>query len=325
MFGELPKMFGRGFVVGYLLPTALITAAIALSLHAVGYIQVDMVLKKTVVDADEKVLAIRLGLGVAILWVLALVLLVINFPLIRILEGYGRINPARLWEWWPHYLFDTMAPRLGALDQKRKTGPANEAEDSERRTLRERLAVELPERKDLILPTRFGNVVRAFERYPQIIYGIEPIRTWMRLQAVIPQDYGQMLDDAKTMLDFYVNLWFGAILVAAIVFGGLLHDCYLTLSSPYAAASGVTIVIALMTAVGSAKQAQGTAAQWGELVKGAFDLYRGELCKQLGLEMPASIDQERKMWEAMGQTMLYRQADYANKLTEFRAPGSPPD
>jgi len=318
VFGELPKMFGKAFVIGYLLPAGLTIAATVLLLQALDYVQFGTILKSTFLEADEKVGAVRVALGVALIWVFGVILLAVNFQLIRTLEGYGRFNPARLWKWYSLSLFDKTTRRLTELSQRARVANLSPAEGSEQRALTRHLAEEFPERRELILPTRFGNIIRAFERYPQVIYNIEPIRLWMRLQAVIPQDYRNLLDDAKAMLDFYVNLWCGTILVALSVLAALVRACYCLVPSVSIAGSVFVIIVALIGATGAAKLAQSAAFGWGELVKGAFDLYRGELCKQLGFEMPRSIEREREMWTPICQAMLYRSPAVARQFTIFR-------
>ena len=181
-----------------------------------------------------------------------------------------------------------------------------------------RLSNEFPESRHLILSTRFGNIVRAFERYPQVIYNIDAIRSWTRLQAVLPDGYKASLEAAKAVLDFFVNLWFGATLIATIAFYGIIFIAVVGSQSGSMRAAVVTAVCGILSAILAAKYAQGAAAQWGELVKGAFDLYRGDLCRQLGFELPRSIERERQMWAPICRTMIYRQARYADQFTVFR-------
>ena len=310
MFGELPKLLGKTFVIGYLLPAALTVLAVAAvldvsgltTIYADGYVQFG--------SADEKQLAFRLGLMLAATWVVGVILLAINYNLIRLLEGYGAANPARLWKSRSLRIFGGLTERHEEIESQRVDGKIPAALQSEHGRLRLRLGNEFPEREALVLPTRFGNVMRAFERYPQLIYGIEAISMWPRLQAVIPDGYTSMLDDAKAQVDLWVNSWFGSLLTAATALVVLFYmrECLALL--PFAAA----VIAALLCA----KVAQRAAAQWGSLVKGAFDLYRGELCKQLGLEMPRSIEVERAMWTRVSQAALYRRGEYADNFTQYR-------
>ena len=310
MFGELPKLLGKTFLIGYLLPAALTVLALAAVFDFSALTSIYAAGLKLLGSADEKQLAFRLGLLVAVIWIVGVVLLAINYKLIRILEGYGATNPARLWKDWSLSIFRDLSSRHEAIEAQRVDGKVPAQLQSEHGLLRRRLGNEFPERESLILPTRFGNIVRAFERYPQIIYGIEAINMWPRLQAVIPDAYLTMLDEAKAQLDLWVNLWFGGLLVAATALGIMIYSGDCTIA--------VVILAALALACAFAKVAQDAAGQWGALVKGAFDLYRGPLCEQLGFEMPRSIAFERSMWTAVSQAVLYRRREYADGFTRFR-------
>lgn len=310
MFGELPKLLGKTFLIGYLLPAALLMlAGVAISdvfLHTTMYAQALKLLGST----DEKVLAFRLGLAVAVAWAGGIVLLSINQNVIRLLEGYGDYNPARLLTFWSTHVFDQLTAEHDRIEAKRVDGKMPRALVSAHFRMRYRLGNEFPEERRLLLPTRFGNILRAFERYPQVVYSMDSIHTWPRLQALIPEKYASLLDDAKAQLDFWVNLWFGCVLLAIGVLGlfAYVRDYNL----------GIAFAAAVILAITAAKFGQTAAAQWGVLVKGAFDLYRGDLCKQLGLEMPESIDNERQMWRRVSQTFLLRRPEYAEGLDRFR-------
>jgi hypothetical protein len=279
-------------------------------------------LQGLITSTDEKLLAVRIGVFVAFVWVLAVLLMASNLAIIRLLEGYGTINPARLLKWRTVGLFNRLCQRRDAIEGERKAnGKIPPERATEEGKILVRLAGEFPERADLVLPTRFGNVVRAFERYPHVVYGIDSIQAWGRLQALLGQSYCTLLDDAKAQLDLLVNLWFGGVLVAGLNLG--LYAWTSRHLAPEAWGSNVEAWIILAAAVAvaivAAKWAQSAAAQWGILVKGAFDLYRGDLARQMGLEMPRSVEHERKMWTTVAQTMLYRPAHFADALTRFRS------
>jgi hypothetical protein len=310
VFGELPKLLGKTFLIGYLLPAALTLLASAAMLDFYGHSSVYSWALRLFGSADEKQLAFRLGLGLALAWVGGVVLLSINHSLIRTLEGYGRFNPARLLKRWSASKFDDLKKQHDDIEGKRKDGKVPSELRGAHSRLRSRLGNEFPEAERLLLPTRFGNVIRAFERYPQIIYNIDAIHTWPRLQALIPERYGAMLDDARAQLDFWVNLWFGFVLLTLEAIVLLIYSRQISLL--------VAVIAAIILAMLAAKVGQRAASQWGMLVKGAFDLYRGELCKQLGFEMPRSITVERQMWTVISQTFIFRRAEYADEFTCFR-------
>jgi hypothetical protein len=315
LFGELPKVFGKEFLVGYFLPAAILVVAGIVSADSLGATPLLGFLNKAFIEADEKKLAIHLSVTLVLIWALATFLMVINFKLIRALEGYGTLNPARLLKWRSLRIFDKLNVRIDWISVQK---PLSEIHLTERRRLRMRLSNEFPESRHLVLPTRFGNIIRAFERYPQVIYNINAIRSWTRLQAVLPDSYKGSLDAAKATLDFFVNLWFGATLITTISLLGIAFVVTVGLEALPMRAMIVIAISGALSAIFAAKSAQGAAAQWGELVKGAFDLYRGDLCRQLGFELPRSIERERQMWAPICRTMIYRQSRYAEQFTTFR-------
>lgn len=164
---------------------------------------------------------------------------------------------------------------------------------------------ELPDAAALVLPTRLGNVIRAFERYPYQAYGIDAIALWPRLVGKIDSAFGSIIDEAKTSFDFMLNMSFlcaiSAVAVLSIAiatprtltwqgFGPLIWT-FLGFG-----ASSVTFYYL------SVNRAYG----WGQQVKAAFDLYRLDLLKSLGYQQkPASYQEERQIWTSISTQMLF--------------------
>ena len=65
----------------------------------------------------------------------------------------------------------------------------------------------------------------------------------------------------------------------------------------------VLIALALLIAPYRAKR---VAVEWGDLVKAVFDLYRFDLIKALGIELPKSREEERALWTKVSQAIVYR-------------------
>ncbi|MCF8533253.1 MAG: hypothetical protein K9G48_09650 [Reyranella sp.] len=321
MVGALPALFGKLFLIGYLIPAAAIFLAGAGVLDFYAHSGIYDVAKVVVASTDEKLLVIWIGIFVVVVWVFAVLLMASNYAIIRLLEGYG-FNPAWLIKWRTVLMFNRLCKKRDAFLEERKKGKPSEKNLAKELEVVEQLGNEFPESRDLVLPTRFGNVIRAFERYPQVIYGIESIQAWARLQALLSTSYCTLLDDAKAQLDLLVNLWFGGVLIAILNIGLLVWSSWhlepalwvSNVSAPAWIILGAAIAVAFV----AARWARSAAAQWGELVKGAFDLYRGDLARQMGLEIPRSVAHERQMWTAVAQTMLYRLPHFADRLTHFR-------
>lgn len=148
------------------------------------------------------------------------------------------------------------------------------------------------------MPTQFGNKMRAFEVYPRVVYGIDAIPLWPRLEAVIPAHFRGIIDESKAYLDFSVNLLCGSVVC-------MLFYAVVSAADQRVLALWVP-VISLLVAGAGYRLSLAAASEWGEYVKSAFDLYRGALAEQLGLHLPRSSDAERTMWNTVSRMMIYR-------------------
>jgi len=183
---------------------------------------------------------------------------------------------------------------------------AKVAADRRRRELVDRF----PYNRHLVLPTRFGNAVRAFEVYSQVVYNLDSIPAWPRLLAVIPKDFSASIAEAEANVSFWVNLWLGGILVAAADLAWTWIGNASSLPWSWAAALLFSWLAAICARL--------AIADWGALVKSAFDLFRADLAKQLGMKRPRTLARERELWSALSAVMTYQQEEAAAKLNDFR-------
>jgi hypothetical protein len=310
MWSELPKFFGRSFAIGYFLPSTAILLVFSWIFFIFGYgDEVRQFMSKN----NEWV---GVALSIFILWIGGIILMALNREIIRFFEGYGEgWNPLRVLVGRKRRSFAGLSSEIDKLRQERK---AASNWPSERlalygKKLRE-YAENYPDNIDNVLPTCFGNQIRAFEVYPRVIYGLDAIPGWSRLLAVIPADYRQTIDDSKAQVDFWVNVLLGSWLTLFLY--GALAFVHRVAPQPWLPA--VALIVAWFGSYG-ARQAAG---EWGSLVMSAFDLFRADLCKKLGLKMPASIHEEREMWVLMSRVMIYRSKEASDRLSRFRDTGS---
>ena len=59
---------------------------------------------------------------------------------------------------------------------------------------------------------------------------------------------------------------------------------------------------------------------FAEVVRGCFDLYRHDLIKQLGYTIPASLEDERRLWHNLAQQLTRLGADDERALRYATAP-----
>ena len=169
MFGELPKIFERNFVVGYVLPSALYL------LLSLGFTH-DADLWKFLTTSDGASFAV-------VAFAMGVVLLAANRSITRILEGYGRLNPAKLMTWIQRWRFRRLCKQLEAtknefLSYRDRSLQVPEKVRRRGGELETRLVEHYPNEERLVLPTAFGNCVRAFECYPLVMYKLRIIEGW---------------------------------------------------------------------------------------------------------------------------------------------------
>jgi hypothetical protein len=256
---------------------------------------------------------------VGLVWVTAIALLAINRPYVRFLEGYGgRFNPLD-WLLGRHAKsrFDKDAdPALKdqqEVEAARKLGGAEPRLPGHVNRLRH--AVEnYPDAKEWVLPTKFGNKHRAIEVYSRVVYGIDAVAAWGRLEALMPKNFRDSLAGARAQMDFAVNLMLAGSLILALYIGAALARRHLP--AVWLPAGVVLIVLfGYSTALSSL-------TIYGNYVKSAFDLFRSELADHLGLVLPSTASEERDMWQDASRTMIYRSAHAWDRLEKFRRNGN---
>jgi hypothetical protein len=157
-----------------------------------------------------------------------------------------------------------------------------------------------------VLPTALGNVIRTFEEYPDLRYGIAAITMWPRLTAVMDRNFADAVDESKTSFDFMINCSFLSGLLAVFLLASTLlfpaRLFVLELAIPTLA-----IVATLLTAAAVAYQgAINQAYTWGDMVRSSYDLYRRKLLADLGYAaVPRTAAQEWTTWDAISRHMLF--------------------
>jgi hypothetical protein len=310
ILSTLSGQFGRALVMGHLLPAFLFILVLLLVVQ--GFVPLPGLPSE---PAD--LLADPWGLTAVSLFSIGLAGLLYSFrlTLLRLFQGYpwkdswlGRRQIAR-----HRKIFDASYSRRIAMRYLRRrlkrqtagSGPASTTDPRlaaltrRQRELSLRLNNEYSKR-DLILPTRLGNLLSSVDSYPNHQYRISGASLYPRLRAVIPSSYLNAIHDAERALSFMLNgsLLCGVLLTITLV-GGL------TVGAPLATADlaltwafhclAFALASRLFYLRGVAR-----AHEWGSLVKGAFDLYRWELLSQLGYqERPSNLKAERELWKVI--------------------------
>lgn len=297
VLGELPKLFGRNFAVGFLLPAAVLIPAALWVAGSFDERLVNAAVKELAVFRTE-LSALSLTVFLSLLWLAGVLLLALNTVIIRLKEGYGSWNPAVLWKSVERRRFEKHHERLRELNREYVAGLSGDSALREaRREEGELLAVRFPDREDLVLPTAFGNTIRAFEVYPRVIYGLDSIPAWPRLLMVMPEESRALIETAKAQMDFWVNVWF----LSLLIFGE-----YIALVLIYRRAGNPWALMSVVLALGASNRARAAAAEWGETIKAAFDVYLLDLRDKLGLEQGLDREAEKQQWTNLSVAMIFR-------------------
>lgn len=309
LLSAISGQFAKFIILGTLFPVVVVTA---LNLMFVVPLlppshQIPIHIEKIAVG-DEKWQAVFLTFLVLILTGL---LYDLNIPIIRLYEGYawrrsvfGRI--LRHFEIQRRGRATDLRQQGAALRTNPAATPAQTAEAAGQHSrLGQFLNSELPDSEGLVLPTRLGNVIRAFERYPSQAYGIDAIALWPRLVGKLDAAFASTIDEAKTSFDFMLNMSFLSGLTSLfIVTIGVLFP--LPLRWAFVAPLLLKLLLFLVLTAVFYYFAVNRAHDWGSQVKSAFDLYRFDLLKALGYEQrPLSYQEERALWTKISSQILF--------------------
>lgn len=293
MLSSLPKLLDRNFAIAYLLPCVLFVLSgyqIIRRLSDLGWFQ----------QFAASDVTTRATTFLAIAGILSVFLALANTFLIRRLEGYG----------WPY----TWLPFLTTSQLCRYRDILYKIEDyddywddflaigglklasarQERDALLRSLVVNFPDRESAILPTSIGNIIRAFEVYSRVTYGLDSIPGWPRLLRVVPDRYLQYVHNAKAKFDFCVNSIYLLLALLFVILMSLMTPRHIDWLIIWIAVD-ISLIVVLWH---MAKQA---AIGWGSIFKSAFDLYIDKLAEELGYSAPLN----KEAWANIAQAFLY--------------------
>ncbi len=289
MFGQLPKLFDRSFFIGFFLPSSLLVAGIVATLCAFDYVYSDfrqLIAEKSTFGA---------AFSIVIIWFFSILLMALNRPFIRLLEGYGRGNPFNIFlrsrkKEFQKHIYPLLDKMKKIIEARQSGGILTEPDqEDDFRSKLWKAVNSYPEIVDNVLPTKLGNVMRAYERYSDVVYGIEAIVLWPRLFMVIPEDARNRIREGEALFQFALNALIGGsvsfvfyiVMVLVSVRSGNSTNLFSALHHwPF-----IPVLSALLGWFGW-WQLPDAASERGEQIKAVFDLYRGALAQGLGLRTP---------------------------------------
>jgi hypothetical protein len=173
-----------------------------------------------------------------------------------------------------------------------------------------------PPAPEFILPTRFGNILRAAEMHPGLKYGLDAVPLWGRLAHVVPPDGMEKIDEANNQCLFLLNASLLAMVFAIICFLAIIYQLsmlWLNSESParfllpqngwvswemvlfYSALVIFSVAVAWFFYTASLFNV----SQYGLMIRTAYDLYRFKLIEAFHLPLPETLSDERKLWRRL--------------------------
>lgn len=331
MFSKLPDLFERKFAIGFFLPVVIF---VVINLALLD--KYDLLPSFLIIDtANQTDFLFRIVIVVIYSWFLSILLSATNRDIIRVMEGYGRFNPLRIYiiiekrrfknlrdeinklteldkeiedenqTINPHNLDNVATRKIDELKIKSITKARIEREgikciSKTRGDLLLRKAHRFP-KEDFLLPTPFGNIIRAFESYTSTMYGIDAIPGWNRLLTVVPKDYQDLIDNAKSQVDFWINTSLLSIitLLEYIIFSILKWKLYF----PW------IVLLLILFIFFTHQRAKSSAVLWGDFVKSAFDIFLPDLIGKLKFFPPSNNEESKELWLKFSQAILYVRPD----------------
>ncbi|MFK7602077.1 hypothetical protein ACI3L1_07670 [Deinococcus sp. SM5_A1] len=326
LLGSFSGQFGKNLILGTLLPVAIILAFWIVVMEPLlpnGF----SVVRRLALPSETWQLGAFAFLSVVITALLSNA----NYALVRLLEGYPW--KASLYGHWRQSLYVKRLVRLQnniqALVAVLAAGPGvlprQELLERQLSTFRIQLNTNYPPNAQHVLPTRLGNIIRAFEVYPSTAYGLDGIIIWPALAAIMPKSELEAVNESRTSFDFAVQLTvlaasFGLVSGSYALAIGFLGEMGPPDALPFILAAGFSVVIA----IGIYRMACVAAVNWGTDVRRAVDLNRQALWTRFGISEPfGDVEDERPVGVALSQQLIYGDQLYYESVNDTHMSAKP--
>ena len=235
---------------------------------------------------------------VALTGALAISLSSISTQLYHLLEGYS----------WPRWLQDWGVKRQRA---KKEALRAEIVGVGWRRGIALENLGRYPLDDNQIIPSRFGNAIRASETYGKTRFNMDLQTLWHELVAVAPKYIQSEIDSARSSVDFFVALFYLSIIFgfACWILGAIEHFrlSILLLSIP----SFVLAVLCHLLAIRAIDA-------WSYAVQALVNLGRVKLANSFGLRLPKTVEEEKTMWGLVTKYAYYADREHGDALSAYR-------
>ncbi len=195
--------------------------------------------------------------------------------------------------------------------------------EKKRISLNRELSLDYPPEPHDIMATRLGNVLKAIELYSSKRYHIDAVLIWPRLQPSLPDALSTTLRDSITSLDLMVTLSAFLLLfgIPFAIWGAVRVATFF----PWWLSLVLALIAVFLLVWLSYQNAVQAAFDYGEKIKSAFDLHRWKVLEGFHLQLPTSLEEERKIWDDVcglldrGYLPTTRVFSYAQQEQQFLA------
>jgi hypothetical protein len=285
---DVAGVFSRYFIIGFFVPAW----ATLVAIYALGsaHLRPDRFASES---AGSQIIVLG---GLALLT--GLLLSGFHFPILRILEGYPLEDnkDRRLLRW----VYETSIRRQeDCWKNLRDIRDDKELPRLKRGQAAWELDQSYPHEQEVLLPTRFGNVIRAFEYHPRERWGLDGIAVWPRIELLLSSGELDGCDSVKGDVAFFVNLMIG------VLFTSVTLTIDEVVNRPHPLYSSIFFVMLMVVIWPLYSGSVSAAGRWGAVVRGAIDIHRRDLYERLGVVTPTTDSEERKVANAINDCILF--------------------
>jgi hypothetical protein len=286
---DIAGVFSRFFIVGFFIP-------FFFALVALSQLATPALLPNAYEQYGSGTRILILG-GAALVG--GLFLLGLHYNVVRLFEGYPLMRRGlglvyRPLRWLQARSYEKLL---------RRKGKATQQADAETKRLGleawRKLDRFFPSEASLLLPTRFGNAMRAAEDYSYVRWSLDAIPFWARVEPLLSDQEVQLHESAKTDVAFFLNSVLAAIGVGAVLIADEIAH------GPVDARYGWVYAIPFGLAYLFYRFSIDAARRQGVEMRASIDLHRLEVYERLGVRRPHSFSDERKLARRLNRFFLY--------------------